>query len=1813
MTISRFFVGAILATTVGFRVVAEVALPADYAALEWIASTGTQFIDTGHTHGANVRVACEISATAVGSYACVFGSRAGGYGKTDNALGFFVRWSSANRPTLEYGPAGKTDEGVVYGTDNTFPYDERVSIVYENKTVTWTGQTRSGSITTTLTKSPAGLNPMMIFDTNSGSVGGVKNETNYATMRLYSFTIREGDALKRDFVPCRNALGEAGLWDKVEGRFHGNVGKGVFLASDRPQCRLNYIRSTGTQFIDTGYTHAANVRIECEAAVTAAGNYACIFGSREGGWAKSDTALGFFVRWGGNNVPNFEYGGAGLTDGNTAGTANTFPYDERVRIVYENKTLTWTGVTKSGSLTSKWSSTPAGKNPMMLFDTNSGAAGTVKNETNLATMKLYSFRALENGVVKCDIVPARAADGKVGVLDLADTSGNAFHPNLGTGDFTYGYAYEPTATGVAIYDGVVEAADGLATVAVAKAGRDSITITAPTFASFALQEGEAKFTGETTVGALTLTGGARLAFEVSGDGNGRVVASSVAFAEATAERPVRVAANLQGVSSLSAARVLIAGAQLAAADLAKFQLCETAWPVALAIQDGNLVLAPVEEEAQTLPAGYTLLEYVESTGTQFVDTEFVHGFNTIVDLRGGFSRVPTDSLWWCFCGGRTAQKNADQFGMFMETSGSVPRFHVSVTSAAASKDLLPVEAGRVYLFHLDRNGPSTVDGVWYDTGNGNATAYPFYLFASSEGNSLTSPGQVRIYSCKIMTRTTVGAQLERDFVPCRNPLGEAGFWDFVTGKFYGNQGTGRLLGSDETGAYLNYAASDGRQKVKLDYEMDVDTTVKFSFGHPVYQADTALFGLSWTSSCYLFVQQSDLFRFYGSGVQLTSVGKPDANARYSFEVGDDNVVSLRKEKTSLSVGTADSRSVANSTADLYLTIFACNAGHPSAYRFYSMEIGKGGGSPRTVTPQRRLLPYRNENGLVGLKDEISGTFYPNTGTAALSYGYAFNTFEGGITIYDGVVDEEDALSTANIVKEGPLALNLGVLAQVASLDVRAGEVDLVDAAARTLTVAGPLTLAGGTRLAFDVLPGGSDGIAASAINLAGVTAENPVTLTLVQKGGGTFSETGALVLLSGGLVAGDEAKFRVEGLPAVLSVSNGSLVATLPDDVPYTAEWIGKGDRTNLADSANWRCLNFAGRELAGVLPTTASAIIVGANTTFCCPRGQTLDRRELVIEDEVTLAADCDWRGLDLPIDFTINLHGHKLYLSRLDGKGTITDAAAGYQLLEYISSSGTQYVDTGYKYAANVRIECEASVTASGSYACIFGSRTGGWAKSDTALGFFVRWGGSNVPNLEYGPAGKTGGNIAGTADTFPYDERVMIVYENKTVTWTGRTKSGSLSSSWSATPAGQNTMLLFDTNSGAANALKNETNYATMQFYSFKALENGEVVCHLVPARRRSDGALGVLDLANGNAFRGSLGTGALTAGPAVAAESAFAAGELHLDVPADVTVDNSTVALTGSLKLVKEGEGTFNPLFNNQTYFGGTDLRAGSLTVNAQGTTHRFGAPGSEIHIGEGATLDMAAYYDFYDYSFVLDGGTLKSSTSLASDWTKAMISAVRVTEENARLDFNQYGILGSGYRPTILDLQGHRLDVNFQGNCYFVNTLATKGTLAIHGPVEFYHGSFMGPETTLDIDGKLLVNAVDVHVGTYIARSTTNACAYNGNLYVYQRFVPLTDNFWGCILKNGAVLDLSSRADVWNTTGALVSDESTFTKKTVAFEEGAVIGVDVGERRLRDGLQLAAWAEQPDATFKLLDHTAYKLQATREGLFCIANGTILFVR
>ena len=70
--------------------------------------------------------------------------------------------------------------------------------------------------------------PLYIFGRNCGNV----SVDNIIMARLYSCAISHNGTLVRDFVPCVKN-GEAGLYDRVSGHFHGNIsGSGAFVAGD---------------------------------------------------------------------------------------------------------------------------------------------------------------------------------------------------------------------------------------------------------------------------------------------------------------------------------------------------------------------------------------------------------------------------------------------------------------------------------------------------------------------------------------------------------------------------------------------------------------------------------------------------------------------------------------------------------------------------------------------------------------------------------------------------------------------------------------------------------------------------------------------------------------------------------------------------------------------------------------------------------------------------------------------------------------------------------------------------------------------------------------------------------------------------------------------------------------------------------------------------------------------------------------------------------------------------------------------------------------------------------------------------------------------------------------------------------------------------------------------------------------------------------------------------------------------------------------------------------------------------------------------
>lgn len=189
-------------------------LPSGYREIEYIQSSGTQYIDTGTYPKTNFRVVMDAQILETQTKEGHLASSAG-----QNYWILSVRpVNNVMRISTRYGTSALTD------VPNT-----KAAAVYErhtfdkNKNLTYIDQkleTTLGTFNFTTAK------PLPIFcrSTANGTMDA------FISAKLYSCQIYDNGTLVRDFVPCKNSAGAAGLYDTANGKFYGNAGTGTFTA-----------------------------------------------------------------------------------------------------------------------------------------------------------------------------------------------------------------------------------------------------------------------------------------------------------------------------------------------------------------------------------------------------------------------------------------------------------------------------------------------------------------------------------------------------------------------------------------------------------------------------------------------------------------------------------------------------------------------------------------------------------------------------------------------------------------------------------------------------------------------------------------------------------------------------------------------------------------------------------------------------------------------------------------------------------------------------------------------------------------------------------------------------------------------------------------------------------------------------------------------------------------------------------------------------------------------------------------------------------------------------------------------------------------------------------------------------------------------------------------------------------------------------------------------------------------------------------------------------------------------------------------------
>lgn len=177
-----------------------------------------------------------------------------------------------------------------------------------------------------------------------------------------------------------------------------------------------------------------------------------------------------------------------------------------------------------------------------------------------------------------------------------------------------------------------------------------------------------------------------------------------------------------------------------------------------------------------LPSGYSQLRYIQSSGTQYIDTGFKPNQNTRVVLRCNI--INSGETVFVF-GARIAYQNTS-FTLHIEGGVFKDHYGSNVWTSAIS------DSGE-HLIDKNKN-VTTIDGTSYTyTTETFQSAYNFQLFALNQAGSVDSRRvSMKIYSCRIYDN----GMLVRDFVPAMDSSGTVGLYDLANNTFYANAGTG---------------------------------------------------------------------------------------------------------------------------------------------------------------------------------------------------------------------------------------------------------------------------------------------------------------------------------------------------------------------------------------------------------------------------------------------------------------------------------------------------------------------------------------------------------------------------------------------------------------------------------------------------------------------------------------------------------------------------------------------------------------------------------------------------------------------------------------------------------------------------------------------------------------------------------------------------------------------------------------------------------------------------------------------------------------
>ncbi len=381
-------------------------------------------------------------------------------------------------------------------------------------------------------------------------------------------------------------------------------------------------------------------------------------------------------------------------------------------------------------------------------------------------------------------------------------------------------------------------------------------------------------------------------------------------------------------------------------------------------------------QSRVLPAGFIECEYLESTGTQYIELPF--GFYKTDKVETKLSVDTSQKADKYMVAPKIWNDNKNRFGLgvhsaYVANGGYTAGYGDAITSSTllqpptTNDGLLHKWQYKDYVFSVvDLGLTKDVNSIVFETTTANLK-----LFYGYNTNTI---GKIASY------KHWKNNQLICNLIPCLDNTGTPCLYDRVSKTAFYNQGTGKFKYKVKIpNAYqqVEYIESSGTQYIDTGYVPQDKTSIDVSFEYNVLPTSSSyqtLISAGVGTYQLVEVEASNViyFRYFSTG-SSSATYNPALNTKYNINISSNGELSVDNHSAqSAYQGVVDT--------NLFLLRRANNINYFIG-KLYSCQIYDNGSLVRCFVPC-----YHKSDNVIGLYDAVNDKFYTNAGTGTFTKG-----------------------------------------------------------------------------------------------------------------------------------------------------------------------------------------------------------------------------------------------------------------------------------------------------------------------------------------------------------------------------------------------------------------------------------------------------------------------------------------------------------------------------------------------------------------------------------------------------------------------------------------------------------------------------------------------------------------------------------------------------------------------------------------------------------------------------------------------------------